>query len=521
MRSGLFILPFLSVFFAAFGATVASSFSSQAILFKSIGWGLAAALIALWVWLDLEGFKKFFARKGAKYGASSGLILVLAILVFVGLSVLTSRPRFDKTMDLSRDKTNTLSDQSVKAIETLSKKESPLAVTAFFIDQQQEQSFRDLIGLYLGKGAKINVEYINPQKDPTRAMAEKLTSANTVVFRLGKQENHLTTFNEEKITNALIAVLKEGSKKIYFTKGHGEGQLTGQDGSGFDLIAQELKNNRYEVADVTLLDAGKVPDDAASLVIAGPKYDFKDTEVKFVEDFIARGGSLMALVDALTPTETLNKLLSNYGISYNNDFMILRPDDPRAQLLGQNNAIVGEFDEFSPVTKDFARKSNVMVLFQNTRTVAEKSDNTAKFKVTLVGKTAGQTTVRVKGVSSAADLRGITKERIEEGSFPVIATATGKVGEKDARIAVFGSVQFANNQGQGSQTAENRDLMVNTLSWLTQDEDFIAIRPKDSTKSTLSLASGSATLNLLFISFIYPFLFLGFGTFYWLRRKQA
>jgi hypothetical protein len=206
-------------------------------------------------------------------------------------------------------------------------------------------------------------------------------------------------------------------------------------------------------------------------------------------------------------------------MSFNNDFMILRPDDPRAQLLGQNNAIVGDFDEFSPVTKDFARKSNVAILFQNTRTISEVPDNVAKFKVTLVGKTSGETTVRVKNVSSATDLRGITPERIDEGSFAVMATANGKSGEKDVRIAAFGSAQFANNQG--AQSAENRDLLVNTLSWLTQDDDFIAIRPKDSTKSTLSLASGGATLNLLFISYIYPFLFLGFGTFYWLRRKQA
>ena len=519
MRSGLFILPFLAIFVAAFFATLSSSFTAQAVIFKSIGWGLAAGLIALWGWLDRDGFKKFFARKGAKYGASSGAVLIMAMGVFIGISVITSRPRFDKSFDLTRDKTNTLSDQSFKAIETLAKKGSDVSVTAFFLDQQQEQSFRDLIGLYQGKGAKLAVEYVNPQKDPTRAMAEKLTSGNTVIFKLGTQENRVTTFTEEKITNALIAVLKEGAKKIYFTKGHGEGSLSGQEATGYEIISQELKNSRYDVADVNLLDAGQVPKDAASLIIAGPKYDFKESETQAIDAFITNGGSVLALVDAMTPVTNLNKTLSKFGLSFNNDFMILRPDDPRAQLLGQNNAIVGDFDEFSPVTKDFARKSNVAVLFQNTRTVSEISDNITKFKVSMIGKTAGETTVRVKDVHSAADLKGITENRVEQGSFAVMATATGKSGEKDLRIAAFGSSQFATNQG--AQTAEHRDLLVNTISWLTQDDDFIAIRPKDTTKSTLSLASGGATLNLLFISYIYPFLFLGFGAFYWLRRKQA
>jgi ABC-type uncharacterized transport system involved in gliding motility auxiliary subunit len=519
MRTGLFILPFLSLFIAALFASLASSFSSQAIIFKAIGWGLAVALLALWGWLDLSGFKKFFARKGAKYGASSGVVLLLTVAVLVGISIITSRPRFDKTLDLSRDQTNTLSDQSIKAVDSLKTRDANLKVTAFFMDQQQEQSFRDLIGLYLAKGAKMSIEYVNPQKDPTRAMAEKLTSANTVIFNLATQENRVTTFTEEKITNALVAVLKEGAKKLYFTKGHGEGQLTGQEASGYESIVQELKNNRYEVGDVNLIDSGKVPEDAAVLMIAGPKYDFKEQEIKFIDDFVTNGGSILALVDAMIPAVNLNKGLMKFGLSFNDDFMILRPDDPRAQLLGQNNAIVGEFDEFSPVTKDFARKSNVAVLFQNTRTVSEHTDNPAKFKVSMIGKTAGETTVRVKDVHSAADLRGISQGRIEDGSFAVMATASGKSGEKDVRIAAFGSSQFVTNQG--AQRAEHRDLLINTVSWLTQDDAFISIRPKDPTKSTLALNSGGATLNLLFISYIYPFLFLGFGTFYWLRRKQA
>jgi hypothetical protein len=350
-------------------------------------------------------------------------------------------------------------------------------------------------------------------------MAEKLTSGNTAIFKLGKQENRVTTFTEEKITNALVAVLKEGSKKIYFTKGHGEGQLSGQESSGFEVVSQELKNSRYDVADINLLESGKVPDDATALIIAGPKYDFKDSETKSMEEFVTRGGSVLALVDALTPTANINAFLAKYGLSFNNDFMILRPDDPRAQLLGQNNAIVGDFDELSPITKDFARKTSVAVLFQNTRTISEIPNNTAKFKVSLVGKTTGETTVKVKNVTSASDLKGISADRIEEGSFAVMGTSTGKVGTKDVRIAAFGSTQFATNQG--AQTAEHRDLLVNTMSWLTQDDDFIAIHPKDMTKSTISLASGGSTLNLLFISYIYPFLFLGFGSFYWLRRKQA
>jgi hypothetical protein len=519
MRNGLLILPFLSLLTVAVFSVLASAYSGSATLFNLIGLGLATTLLAIWVFADWRGFKAFFARKGAKYGASSGVVILLAIGMFIGAGVITSRPRFDKTIDLSRDKTSTLSDQSVKIIETLNKSGQDLSVLAFFNEDAQEQGFRDLIGLYTSKGAKFSVKYINPEKDPLQANAEKLTSANTVIFRLGGRENRVTTFTEEKITNALIGVLKEGSKKIYFTTGHGEGQLAGQDAGGFEIISQELKNNRFDVAEINLLETGKVPDDATTVVISGPKYDLKDAEVTFLEDFISRGGSLLTMVDALVPISNINKLLSKYGITFNNDFMLLRPDDPRAQLLGHNNAMVGDFDEFNSITKDFAKKNAVALLFQNTRTISENTDNAAKFKVSLIGKTVQSTTVRVKNAVSQNDLKGITQERIEQGAFAVMATASGKAGEKDVRIVAYGSAQIANNRG--AQSPENRDLISNTVSWLTQDDDFIAIRPRDVTKSTLTITSSQSMINLLFISYVYPFLFLGFGTYYWLRRRQA
>lgn len=519
MRSGLFVIPFFALLIAALGTMLASSYAEKATLFKIFGWGGAAVLVAIWGWIDREGFKNLFGRKGAKYGASSGIVVLLGILVIVGLAVLTSKPRFDKTYDLSRDKTNTLSEQSLKAIETLNKREKEIAGTAYFLDTQQESQFRDIMALYLNAGAKIKMDYVNPQKDPTKAMADKLTSGNTVVFRLDAQENRITTFTEEKITNALVNVLKDKAKKIYFTKGHGEGQITGNEATGFDILVQELKNNRYDVADVSLLETTKVPDDATVLIVGGPKYDFKPAETKALEDFISRGGSVLVMVDAMVRADALNETMTKYGVRYNNDLLILRPDDPRAQLIGQNNAIVSDFDDMNPVTKDFAKKTNVALLLQFTRSISEVTENANKFKVSLIGKTASDAGIKVKNVNSQADLKNITPDRIEQGSFAAIAASTGKVGEKEVRILATGSVQFANNQG--AQATEHRDMFINMVSYLTQDDDFIAIHPKDPTKSTLALSSAGAILNLKFISFVYPFIFLGVGVLFWMRRRTA
>lgn len=536
MRPGLLILPFLSLFFGALGSVFKSSYQ-EAPVFGYVGWALAAALLLAWILLDITNFKLFFTRKGAKYGASSGAVVLLGILVIVGVASLTSRPRFNKSWDATKTKANTLSDQSLKVIETMQQRKANVKVVAFFQDQEVERQFRDLIGLYQARGADFAAEYVDPKTNPTRAMGEKLTNGNTVIIRLGDQENRVTTFNEEKFTNGILNVLKEGQKKVYFTIGHGEGQLKGSEATGFDFVVQEMENNKYQVAELSLLEQTTIPEDANLVVIAGPKYEFKEEEIKALDAYLKNGGALLTMVDAMTPATTLNKLLEQYGITYNTDFLILSPGDPRAQILGNNNAIVSEFDDFSPVTKDFAKQSQVALLMPFSRSLTEVGNNTNKMKVSLVAKT-NKAIMKVKDVTSQADLRTLTQDRVQPGAHPVIAVATGKVGEfdppkpgeqpgtlppkpdnKETRIIAVGSSYFARNQG-AQQASEHRDLFVNMTNFLMQDEDFISIRPRDSSKSTLQLTTARSQVSLLVLAWVYPFMFLGGGVFYWLRRRR-
>jgi ABC-type uncharacterized transport system involved in gliding motility auxiliary subunit len=545
MKAGLFILPFLALIFGAIGMAIGSSFPAAAWM-SAVGWGVGAALVALWIVLDFDNFKVLFTRKGAKYGASSGLVVFLGLVVIVGLASVTSRPRFNKSFDVTREKLNTLSEQSLQMIANAKAVSGQkVQVLGFFVDDAVKTQFRDLLGLYEAAGADFVVEYINPEKDPTRAMAEKISTANTAIFRLGQQEKRITTFNEEKLTNALVNILKEGSKKIYFTTGHGEGELKGTEATGFSVIAQELENNKNEVAALSLLDTLKVPEDANMLVIAGPRYDLKEEETRIIEDYLKRGGSVLAMVDAMVPAVNINKLMEKFGVKFEDDLLILAPDDVRAQLMGQNNAIISDFDAFNPVTKDFAKQSAVALILKNTRTLSAIEDNPNQLKITLAAKSA-DSMVRVKDVRSPADLEGgLTKDRLDMGGFPVMAVGAGKTQApatassgkaepnkadvsapaeaaqgKETRLVAIGSVEFAVNGGT-AQTAEHRDMFMNMTSYLLQDEDFISIRPKDPTKSSITLTSSTSQLLLLVLAFIYPLVFFGSGLYVWLKRRKA
>jgi ABC-type uncharacterized transport system involved in gliding motility auxiliary subunit len=238
-------------------------------------------------------------------------------------------------------------------------------------------------------------------------------------------------------------------------------------------------------------------------------------------------------------------MLEKFGVSYNSDFLILDPGSPQAQMYGQNYTIVSEFDEFHPISRDFASQSAMAIPMRSTRTITEIAENPLQLKVTAAGKTFPQQ-VRIRDVTTAADLSNIKKERLEVGSFPVIVVASGKTAgpatanvDKDSpdatktdasndvaatkspetRLIAIGSVEFANNANIVS--AEQRDMFLNMTSYLLQDEDFISIRPKDTAKSTLDMKSVPAQIIFLMLVFVYPLFFLGSGTLYWLRRRRA
>ena len=298
---------------------------------------------------------------------------------------------------------------------------------------------------------------------------------------------------------------------------------------------KEMENNKYTAETLMLLETGKVPADADLVIVAGPRYDLRKEEIDFLRDYLQQGGALLVMFDAVTKMTNLAAFTEEFGVKINNDLLLLPPDDPRALLLGQNNALVTDFDDFHSVTKDFARQSASTLLMPNVRTLAKVEDNKHKMNVELVAKTS-DSIVKVDNVSDKSDLGEITQDRLTAGKFAVIAVATGKTKtpqladagaeqgkdeakdvdnkalptaeEKQVRLIVAGSSHFARNQGV--QTAvENRDMFVNMTNFLLKDEDFISLRPKDVQKSSIALTSSMSQLLIRLICFCYPFIFMG------------
>ena len=164
-----------------------------------------------------------------------------------------------------------------------------------FFSIHKKQQFSDHLSLYQREGLPVRIEYIDPQEDPTRAISENVTTADTVIVKLGEKEARLTSFTEEKISNAFVTLLKSKTKRIAFTKGHGERDLMSEDVEGIRLAIAELESERYEVEELNLLESPTVNESISLLAIVGPQYDFRPEEIEAISGYIKEGRPLLVL----------------------------------------------------------------------------------------------------------------------------------------------------------------------------------------------------------------------------------
>lgn len=98
-------------------------------------------------------------------------------------------------------------------------------------------------------------------------------------------------------------------------------------------VAYKKLNELYQARDVDLEKSDKIPNEIKTLLVIGPKKKFTEKQLKALDAFVTRGGSLLLLADGVKVEEGLkassndvglNDLLKYYGIKLHNDLVLDR-----------------------------------------------------------------------------------------------------------------------------------------------------------------------------------------------------
>src|SRR5206468_6394726 len=98
--------------------------------------------------------------------------------------------------------------------------------------------------------------------------------------------------------------------------------------------------------------------------------------------------------------------------------------------------------------------------------------------------------------------------------------AVAVVATRDkARLVVSGTSNLASNQFLNFQG--NRDLFLNSVSWLAEEEDQISVRPKDAKQTPVFLNANEGWAVTLLPVVVLPALVLAGGIAAVVRRRAA
>ncbi len=485
-------------------------------------WAGLVCILAYMVgqWRDVV---TFYGRRQARYGTVSIVGILVAIGIFAAVNYLGVRQT--KRWDLTENQAYSLSEQTIKILQQL---DSPVQFTVY--DQETNLGrFRERFDTYRYESSNVQVEYVDPDRQPARAKQAEITAYGTVVATYKGREQRLTSTEEQDVTNALIKLVSGQEKKVYFTQGHGERDTTSADRlSGYNGISQALTRDNFAVAPLPLIQQKEVPADATVVVIAGPTTDFLQPEIDALKSYVAKGGKVLALIDPPAPgaadLPAVLAFLKEWSIEPGNDVVV--DASGIGQLFG-GDATVPVVVSYPPhsITEAF----RVMTAFPHARS----------FKPVEGGTKSPQPLLETSQQSWAeTDLKSLAEGKVEfnEGADrrgpitlgmavsapatetpPAAGNASPDAPKPESRIVAIGDADFAGNNALGIQG--NQDLFLNTINWLAQQENLIAIRPRDARDRRLTLTADQLQRIFLLTIFIVPGLVFASGVYVWWKRR--
>jgi ABC-type uncharacterized transport system involved in gliding motility auxiliary subunit len=477
-------------------------------------------------------------RRQARYGANLLILTVLVALILVVINRFGYL--YNKRWDLTASKQYSLSDQSVKILGNLDRD------LEFIIFDRSDRAAaaRELLDQYRYHSGRVSVEVVDQEMQPARAAkyitpAEGSIALGTIVIDDGNKVLRVSNPSEQEITNALIKILKE-KKKLYLLEGHAEKD------EDISVIKTKLEESNYEVAKLHLLESMhegriQIPDDAAVILVVGPRRDFLPVELDTLREYVLGGGKAVFLLDPelQAPTPNLVGFIGELGVDVGNN-VIFDASGIGSVLLGTGPEMpLALYYGMHPITDGFEGIPSVYPIVRSVQSTEETPD---RISVTNLFSTSDESWSEEDMEAMASG--GIEKQGDEpKGPFQLAVAVTiepevteedadpednesednesdvDSAGDAEGRVVVVGDSDFISNNLSGATNLANQDLFLNMVNWAAEDEDLISIRPREAEDRRVMMNQQQQWNTLILSLLIIPGIILLTGVSVWWGRR--
>jgi len=461
----------------------------------------------------------FITKRSTKFAFNTAIMSVVFIVIISLIGIMSIKHKV--RIDLTENNRYTLSSQTVKILKSL---KNDMQVIAFYrSDERTRQAMYDLLNEYAYYSPKFNFRFVDPDRSPAEAVKYGITSYRTTLIKYGDKQEVVGTESENRLTNALIKLVSDEVKVIYFVKGHDEKNINSMQNDGFALIRESIEKENHQVHELLLSNTGQVPEDAAVVVVSGPRADFLQSELDKITEYVNRGGRVLFMLDP-GGSPGLTSYLSSFGFELTGDLII----DKLSQVYGANylTPVVMEYDDKHPITREF----EVATFFPAARSVRIKEEP-AKGSFNLA-KTSNNSWA-ITGELNEENLE-FDPDKHQRGPISVVAvtaieielnTEHKKTGQgqeslkKWGKIVVTGDSDFPSNTHM--KLAGNKDFFLNMINWLAEENILISIRKKEPGLTPIMLTAVQGKFVFWLSVVIMPSLVLMVGIAVTARRRRG
>jgi len=240
---------------------------------------------------------------------------------------------------------------------------------------------------------------------------------------------------------------------------------------------------------------------------------------------------LLVLLDP-EQAPALARFLEKHGIRPGQDVIV----DRLSRVLGGDYLIpvVSQY-ESHPITKDFTLAS----FFPFARTMDAASSPPPGVTAQVLARTGQGSWAETDRETLKQGQARFDPGKDRQGPVPVGAVATvevkppakkaettpvegagpGAAASRKARIVAYGTAAFASNNYLN--LSGNKDLFLNSISWLAEEEDLISIRPREAKFTPLILTARQGQAAFWVGVVVPPAVALAAGVTVGIRRRRA
>ena len=480
----------------------------------------------------MKKFLEIIKNKWLIKGTTTLLLVLIVVACYIGLNMLVEKINVEN-LDFTEKKLYSLSDETKTKLKDLDQD-----VTIQLINATDYSYLKDYAQKYTILNNRINVEEISDLSSRID-LKTKYNLSDTdmlIVIKEGEKEKTLTssdlsTFDysaykeidltEEAITNAIVELSMDKKPVIYVLSSKSYYQSE----QALSTVIQKLEDESNEVKYLDILTAGEVPKDCNCLVITTLKEDLNELERDKILEYIKNGGKIMMMTSQNIlniETPNLNAILAEYGISIN--FGAIFEQDTSKMLQNAPELIIADVYASFMSNIDMSMKMCFVdagnIEFQN----EEKLNELGVSYKTLAS--AGSTSFVRTNFNIQSYSR--TEQDSEEGSFIVGADVTKKITDDvSSELIIYSSEVSATNMEvpisnqyymYAVQLYNNKDIILNSISHLTERTNTITIR-KDDDSETYTVTEQQDSIIKMII-FIVPVVIIILGVIVWIIRKR-